>query len=189
MVRAGKERAVPVAQEQHEAPETVQDTRWLNGVNRQLRPDAQSQRQAASQAAAEKRKANAMPEDERKRKRAEHAKLVRAQEKAAREAAAAAAAAERELTLQQLNDELQAAHEEAHPDDPEGCSPVSEDEWDAFQAWVATTPPIETCHWPSATAANCTNCTQVRLPTAVPDQLGRVSQTAGKSGRGTTAGG
>ena len=135
MVRPGKEHAV--AQDQHEAPETVQDTRWLNGVNRQLRPDAQSQRQAASQAAAEKRKAAAMPVDERKRKRAEHAKFIRAQEKAAREAAAVAAAAERELTLQQLNDELQAAHEEAHPDDPEDCSSVDEDEWDAFRAWVA----------------------------------------------------
>lgn len=38
MVRKGKERAS--APDQPEAPETVQDARWLNGVNRQLRPDA-----------------------------------------------------------------------------------------------------------------------------------------------------
>ena len=39
MVRAGmkgKERA-SLAPDQHEPPETVQDPRWLNGVNRQLR--------------------------------------------------------------------------------------------------------------------------------------------------------
>ena len=91
MVRAGKgkERA-SLAPDQHEPPETVQDARWLNGVNRQLRPDAPSQRQAASAAAAAKRKANAMPEAERKRKRAEAAKQARAVAKRAREQTAAA---------------------------------------------------------------------------------------------------
>ena len=88
----GKER-VP-APDQHEAPETVQDVRWLNGVNRQLRPDAAAQRLAASQAAAAKRTANAMPEDERKAKRRQHAKEVRERQRAERAAAAAEPAAE-----------------------------------------------------------------------------------------------
>ena len=42
VLRKGKEPAS--APDDIEAPETVQDTRWLNGVNRQLRPDAPSQR-------------------------------------------------------------------------------------------------------------------------------------------------
>ena len=87
MLRRGKESLPPPVADD----ETVQDTRWLNGVNRQLQPDAPSQRQAASHAAADKRKANAMPEAERKRRRADHAKQVRAAAKAAREQAAAAA--------------------------------------------------------------------------------------------------
>ena len=70
MVRAGKERAS--APEQHDAPETVQDARWINGINRQLRPDAPSHQRVASEAAAAKRerkhmkalaKANAMREE------------------------------------------------------------------------------------------------------------------------------
>ena len=67
VLRKGKEPAS--APDDLEAPETVQDTRWLNGVNRQLRPDAPSQRQGASAAAAIKRKAGAMSEEERKAKR------------------------------------------------------------------------------------------------------------------------
>ena len=105
----GKERAAPASIASAD-DETVQDTRWLNGVNRQMRPDAPSQRQAASQAAAVKRKAAAMPEAERKRRRADHAQMVRAQQKATREAAAAAAALERQVTLLQLNDLLEEAY-------------------------------------------------------------------------------
>lgn len=71
-----------MAPDQEEAPETVQDTRWLNGVNRQLRSDAPSQRQAASAAAAVKRKAGAMTEDERKAKDAERNKRNRAAKQA-----------------------------------------------------------------------------------------------------------
>ena len=40
MERKGKER---MTADQCEAPETVQDSRWLNGVNRQLRPDARDE--------------------------------------------------------------------------------------------------------------------------------------------------
>ena len=58
MVRTGKERAS--SPEHPEAPETVQDARWLNGVNRQLRPDAPTHQQVASEAAASKRKANVL---------------------------------------------------------------------------------------------------------------------------------
>ena len=83
MVRTGKEptHESPEA-DPPEAPETVVNTRWLNGVNCQLRPGADQQRQAASRAAAEQRKANAMSEDERAAKRALHAKEVRARKKA-----------------------------------------------------------------------------------------------------------
>ena len=49
MVRPGKERAADAdadgadtsARDQHEAPDTVPDTPWLNGINRQARQDAQ----------------------------------------------------------------------------------------------------------------------------------------------------
>ena len=72
MVRRGKER-VQDHPDQLEAPDTVlapDDARcWLNGVNCQMQPDAASQRVAASQRAAEKRMANAMPTDERAAKR------------------------------------------------------------------------------------------------------------------------
>ena len=58
MVRSGKEHAaLSLAPAAIADDATTQDTRWLNGVNRQLRPDAASQRQAASAAAAAKRKA------------------------------------------------------------------------------------------------------------------------------------
>ena len=98
MVRAGKgkERA-SLAPDQHEPPETVQDPRWLNGVNRQLRPDASSHQHIASEAAAAKRKAQAMPEGERRRRRAAHAKEVRAAAKKAKLEAAAASAAAQEV--------------------------------------------------------------------------------------------
>ena len=62
----------PPEPDQLEAPDTTvapDDARWLNGVNRQMQPDAPSQRVAASQRAAEKRKANAMRPDERAAKR------------------------------------------------------------------------------------------------------------------------
>ena len=77
-MRAGKEHAKEHASapDQPDAPDTVQDSRWLNGVNRQLRPDAPSQRQAASAAAAIKRKAEAMPEAERKRRKAAHTRRM-----------------------------------------------------------------------------------------------------------------
>ena len=136
----GKERAAPASIASAD-DETVQDTRWLNGVNRQMRPDAPSQRQAASQAAAVKRKAAAMPEAERKRRRADHAQMVRAQQKATREAAAAAAALERQVTLLQLNDLLEEAYLEEHPDDCNGfCGELSECDWNIFRAWVAEQP-------------------------------------------------
>ena len=91
---SGKERASYA--DQLEAPESAiapDDARRLNGMNRQMQPDAAAQRLAASQAAAKKRKANAMPEDERKMKDAERNRLNRAR-KAAEKAAAAAAARE-----------------------------------------------------------------------------------------------
>ena len=46
------------------------------GVLRQLRPDAQDQRVAASKAAAAKRSAGAMPKEERQAKRAKHMQEV-----------------------------------------------------------------------------------------------------------------
>ena len=90
MVRPGKEPAVGDDATQLSG----QEARWLNGVTRQLRPDAAAQRLAASQAAAAKRTANpadaaaqrvaaskaaaakrtanAMPAEVRKAKRAKH---------------------------------------------------------------------------------------------------------------------
>ena len=92
MVRPGKEHVAPSAADADGATQiTAQEGRWLNGVNRQLRPDAAAQRLAASQAAAAKRTANAMSEEESKAKKAKHKREVRAQ-KAAEKAAAAAAA-------------------------------------------------------------------------------------------------
>ena len=55
----------------------------LNGVNRQLRPDATEQRLAASAAAAAKRKAAAMTLEERQAKRRTDQQRRRAEEKAA----------------------------------------------------------------------------------------------------------
>ena len=90
MVRKGKERATPA--DQHEAPETVADSRSLNGINRQLRADAPAHQLAASEAAATKRTSQAMGESERKRKRAARAVEARAAQKFERERQAAAAA-------------------------------------------------------------------------------------------------
>ena len=73
------------APDQLEAPETAMaadDVRWLNGVNRQLRPDAAQQRSAASAAAAAKRKAAAMTVKERKAKRRVDQTRRRAEKKA-----------------------------------------------------------------------------------------------------------
>ena len=95
-MRPGKERALEHA-DQHEAPETVMApdaARWLNGVNRQMLPDAAAQRLAASQAAAAKRKANAMSEDERKTKDKERQRKKRAEQAALAAAAAEVAAAQ-----------------------------------------------------------------------------------------------
>ena len=76
------------------APLTGRDAQWQAGVRRQALPDAQQQRIAASAAAAAKRSANAMPEDERKAKRRKHAKEVRERQRAERAAVAESAAAE-----------------------------------------------------------------------------------------------
>ena len=66
MVRPGKERALASSAEVTGDDEaTQQDTRWLQGVNRQLQADAPSHQCAASQAAAAKRKANAMTGEEK----------------------------------------------------------------------------------------------------------------------------
>ena len=73
---------------------TTQDSHWLAGVNRQAQPQAQQHQLTASQAAGAKRTANAMSTDERKAKRAAHAREVRAQQAAERATAAAAARAE-----------------------------------------------------------------------------------------------
>ena len=63
MVRSGKE---PAAPDDASTQLSWQEVRRLNGINRQLRPDSAAQRLAASQAAAAKRRADAMPADERK---------------------------------------------------------------------------------------------------------------------------
>ena len=69
MVRSGKERAAPSPlRGAHVAgadDATIQDTRFLQGINRQLRPDAPSHQLAASRAAAAKRKATAMAGEEK----------------------------------------------------------------------------------------------------------------------------
>eukprot|EP00966_Prymnesium_polylepis_P106784 2472037-Prymnesium_polylepis.1 len=95
---------------------TAQESRWRAGVNRQAQPMASLHQHAASMAAAAKRKANAMPEEEAKRRKADHKKEVRAQQKAEHvavaAAAAAAAAAARVLDLRRLNRLLKAEDEE-----------------------------------------------------------------------------
>ena len=89
MVRPGKDRIAPSSADDDETltQMTAEASRWLNGVNLQLRPDAAEQRQRASQAAAVKRKAEAMSDDERKSRDAERNRRNRAR-KAAEKAAA-----------------------------------------------------------------------------------------------------
>ena len=147
MVRDGKQPATAAQEASADDEQTQQDARWLNGVNRQLRPDAASQRRAASAAAAAKRTANAMPESERKRRRAEHAKKARAAAAAVVSAAAAAEATTsaaaaandsrsvssdgedsssgQQPDLDKLNDMLEAGGHDA----------IDDDEYDAFREW------------------------------------------------------
>jgi selenocysteine-specific translation elongation factor len=109
---------------------TVQESRWLAGVNRQMQPTANLHQRAASQAAAAKRKAEAMSEAEAKQRKADHKKEVRAQQKTERVAAAAAAAAAtaaaRVPDRRQLNRWLKA----------EGQDRCDADEWGAFESFV-----------------------------------------------------
>ena len=84
-----------------------------------------------------KRKANAMSEGESKARKAAHKVEVRAQQKAAREAAAAAAANARRVTLQQLNELLEEAYLDEHPDSPDDWNPIEQSDWEALLAWVA----------------------------------------------------
>ena len=85
MMRSGKE---PEATDDAATQLSWQEVRRLNGVNTQLRPDAAAQRLAASQAAAAKRTANAMPANERRAKKAKHMQEVRDRQRAERAAAA-----------------------------------------------------------------------------------------------------
>ena len=62
---------------------TTQHSRWRAGVNRQSQPQAQQHQIAASQAAAAKRTANAMHEEERKAKQKVLETRLRGQEIAA----------------------------------------------------------------------------------------------------------
>ena len=103
MVRQGKERALASsATVPGDEEATQQDTRWLNGVNRQLQVDAPSHQHDASRAAAAKRKAAALTGEEKaaaERARADRRNAAKrtmradaaAKAKAAREQAAAAA--------------------------------------------------------------------------------------------------
>lgn len=75
------------------APLSGRDAQWQAGVRRQALPDARQHQVNASQAAAAKRSAEAMPEEERKAKHRTHATEVRERQRAERAAAAAAAAA------------------------------------------------------------------------------------------------
>jgi len=108
---SGKERASIAHDDDDATQATTEESCWRAGVNRQAQPQAQQHQLAASQAAAAKRKAEAMPESESKRRAAEHKKEVRALEKAERvaavAAAAAAAAAARVPDLASLNEWLE----------------------------------------------------------------------------------
>ena len=98
MVRSGKERAAPSSASVADADDaTTQDTRWLQGVNRQLRSDAPSHQQNASLAAVAKRKANAMTGEEKAaadRARADRRNEAKRAKRAVATASVAAAAAE-----------------------------------------------------------------------------------------------
>ena len=94
-----------------------------------MQPTANLHQRAASQAAAAKRKAEAMSEAEAKQRKADHKKEVRAQQKTERVAAAAAAAATaaaRVPDCRQLNRWLKA----------EGQDRCDADEWGAFESFV-----------------------------------------------------
>jgi hypothetical protein len=152
-MRPGKERAS--SPDQHEAPDTAiapDDARWLNGVHRQMQPDAPSQRQAASRAASAKRTANAMSEEERKLKDAERNRQKRAK-KAAEKAAAAEAARETAQAKEAAAAEATAAAAAAADAAREAANvylptlydlnmwraadePVLADEWCAFKDWA-----------------------------------------------------
>ena len=82
---SGQQRA-PEAAAHDNDDNWTQASRWRAGVDRQAQPQAQQHQRAASQAAAAKRKAEAMPEEEVKRRAAAHKREVRAKEKAEKEA-------------------------------------------------------------------------------------------------------
>ena len=140
MSRPGKGRMVPSSEEDDAATQiTGEESRRLNGVNRQLQPDAAAQRLAASQSAAIKRKADAMPEDERKRKDAERNRLNR-KKKAAEKAAAAATARESAAAEAAAADATAASSTATMPTlqtfngwSAQHCGEtIDEDEWNAF---------------------------------------------------------
>jgi hypothetical protein len=132
-MRTGKE---PVhASDQPEAPETSADSRWLNGVNRQLRPDAASHQRAASEAAAGKRKAAATTGEEKdaaERRRADRRNAAKRAKRAAAAAAIQAAqvasgnAAVAEEVAAVLYDIVEQLELDA----------VDDVEWEAFMGWL-----------------------------------------------------
>ena len=123
----------------------VQEAQWRSGVNRQALPDAASHQQAASRAAADKRKATAMSGQEKaaaERRWVDHRNAAKRAKRAAAtavaEAAATAAAAndssssdsedsssEQQPDLDELNDMLETAGHDA----------IDDDEYDAFGEW------------------------------------------------------
>lgn len=136
--------------EQLDAPESLasaDESRWRAGVNRQARPDAVQHQVAAARALGEKRKAHAMPKEERDARRNEAKRLKRAEEKQ-REAAAAKEAAERaaavaDVVTDLIDEVVQLWMEEEHPsmdelnewrDDEEDT--VCESEFDDFIMWL-----------------------------------------------------
>lgn len=137
--------------DQVDAPDsvaTVEESRWRAGVNRQARPDAHEHQAAAARALGEKRKANAMPKEERDARRNEAKRAKRAEAKE-REAAAAKEAAEREAAVTEvvdglLDDVVQQWMEEEHPTldelnewlDEDGEDAVCEAEFDDFILWL-----------------------------------------------------
>ena len=129
----GKQRVAPQEDGADDVTQAaVQESQWRAGVNRQSLPAAHKHQLAASQAAAAKRTANAMPPAERKAKRAAARRKVTAQKAAERIAAAGAARAEaaaaRVPTCKQLNRWLKEEGQD------ESCN---RDEWDAFEDYIA----------------------------------------------------
>ena len=98
MVRPGKEPAHSAAPSGDElaSQATVQEGRWRAGVNRQSQDSALQHQHAAGRASGAKRKAEAMSDAERKRRRAAHKVEVRAAAKRDREKKAAEAASRAE---------------------------------------------------------------------------------------------